>query len=284
MSVFRPSELRQFLDSLGVKARKSLSQNFLIDGNILRKIISTAHINADDLILEIGPGPGALTEFLLQTGADVVAIEKDRVFAEALKRLVPLLEDRKIPRLEIIEADALDFDISMLYARSPSIKVVANLPYQLTTPILAKLLPLAPHIKTVTVMVQKEVAERIVAPAGSVDYSSLSIFVQLYAKARFCFSVEPTCFYPRPKVRSAVVHFDLHVPPQGLDVEGFTRFVRTAFGKRRKTLRSSLTTLFPKDRLINALQKLGWNEDMRPEMLSLQQFITLYHCLESLSS
>src|SRR5580658_9547982 len=131
MSVFRPSELRQFLDSLGVQARKSLSQNFLIDGNVLRKIVATAAVSADDLVIEIGPGPGALTEFLLQTGAQVVAIEKDRVFAQALHRLDQKLEG-KASQLRVFEADALEFDLSPLFSLSSSIKVVANLPYQLT--------------------------------------------------------------------------------------------------------------------------------------------------------
>lgn len=271
MSVFRPSELRQFLDSLGVKARKSLSQNFLIDGNILRKIVETATVSKDDLIVEIGPGPGALTEFLLQTGARVVAIEKDRIFAKALERL-------QSDRLQIFEADALEFDLSPFFS-FPSIKVVANLPYQLTSPLLGKLVPLAPHIKSLTLMVQKEVADRMTAIAGSKDYSSLSLFISLYAKAKTCFVVEPTCFYPRPKVRSAVVHLDLHTPPADLHADAFIQFVRTAFGKRRKTLRSSLRDLFPPEKITSALQTLHLSEDARPETLSLKEFIQLFHSL-----
>lgn len=271
MSVFRPSELRQFLDSLGVRARKSLSQNFLIDGNILRKIVAAAGVTADDLVIEIGPGPGALTEFLLQTGARVIAIEKDRVFAKALQRLDPGEE-----RLRIFEADALDFDLSPLFGISSSIKVVANLPYQLTSPLLGKLVPLGPSVKSLTLMVQKEVAERITARAGTQDYSSLSIFIELYANARLMFTVEPTCFYPRPNVRSAVVHLDLHPPPTNLDSASFIRFIRTAFGKRRKTLRSSLRSLFTVEAIRAALQALGLGEDTRPETLSLDQFIQLF--------
>lgn len=272
MSVFRPSELRQFLDSLGVRARKSLSQNFLIDGNILRKIVSAAEVTKDDLIIEIGPGPGALTEFLLQTGAQVIAIEKDAVFAKALERLGS-------DRLRIFEADALDFDLAQFFPLASSIKVVANLPYQLTSPLLGKLVPLAPHVKSLTLMVQKEVADRITASPGSEDYSSLSIFIELYAKARLCFLVEPTCFYPRPNVRSAVVRLDIHLPPAGLDADSFTRFVRTAFGQRRKTMRSSLRTLFPVERIVNALKSQNLSVDTRPETLSLEDFIQLYRKL-----
>ncbi len=274
MSVFRPSELRQFLDSLGVRARKSLSQNFLIDGNILRKIVSAAGVTSDDLVIEIGPGPGALTEFLLQTGARVVAIEKDRVFANALQRL-----DHGNGQLRIFEADALDFDLSPILGLSSSIKVVANLPYQLTSPLLGKLVPLGPSVKSLTLMVQKEVAERITARAGTEDYSSLSIFVELYAEAQLMFTVEPTCFYPRPKVRSAVVHLDLHRPPADLDAASFIRFIRTAFGKRRKTLRSSLRSLFPREAISAALQAQRLGEDARPETLSLDQFIHLFRSL-----
>lgn len=274
MTVFRPSELRQFLDSLGVKARKSLSQNFLIDGNILRKIVSTAGVTADDLVIEIGPGPGALTEFLLETGAKVVAIEKDRVFAKALERL------NRDNRLKIYEADALDFDLTPIFSLSSSINVVANLPYQLTSPLLGKLAPLAPHVKSLTVMVQKEVADRLIAKAGSPEYSSLSVFIQLYAKAKLCFSVEPTCFYPRPNVRSAVVHLQLHRPPADLDEDSFIHFVRTAFGKRRKMLRASLRSLFPPEAVTAALNSLNLEEDARPETLSLDELIRLFRLLK----
>lgn len=271
MSVFRPSELRQFLDSLGVRARKSLSQNFLIDGNILRKIVAAAAVDSEDLVIEIGPGPGALTEFLLQAGARVIAIEKDRIFAKALERFGS-------DRLQIFEADALEFDLAPFFGH-PSIKVVANLPYQLTSPLLGKLVPLAPHVKSLTLMVQKEVADRITAKAGTEDYSSLSIFIELFAKARLCFPVEPTCFYPRPKVRSAVVHLELHPPPLDLDADAFIHFVRTAFGQRRKTLRSSLRSLFPPEAILAALKTHNLSEDTRPEELSLGQFLELFRTL-----
>ncbi len=274
MGIFRPSELRKLLDTLGVRARKSLSQNFLIDGNILRKIITAADVSANDLVIEIGPGPGALTEFLLAKGSQVIAIEKDRIFSESLHRL------NREGRLKVLQADALECNLTTFFPLSSSIKIVANLPYQVTSPLLGKLVPLAPHIKSVTVMVQQEVAQRITSAPGSHEYSSLSIFIQLFARARFCFSVEPTCFHPRPNVRSAVVHLDLAPPPADIDPVAFMRFVRTAFGKRRKTLRSSLRDLFPPDAIVDALSLHGLSEHTRPETLALDQFLELYRFLK----
>ncbi len=272
MTVFRPSELRQFLDNLGVRAKKSLSQNFLIDGNILRKIVSAANVTADDLIIEIGPGPGALTEFLLGTGARVIAIEKDAVFAKALHRL-------QNERLGIFANDALNFDLSPHFAHGHTVKVVANLPYQLTSPLLEKLAPLAPHVQSLTLMVQKEVAERMIASPGTHESSSLSLFLALFAKTRLCFNVEPTCFYPRPKVRSAVVHLDLNLPPDNLCPKDFLAFARIAFSMRRKTLRASLRSQFASEKIISGLQILQLDENARPENLSLEQFIQLYRYL-----
>jgi len=125
-------------------------------------------------------------------------------------------------------------------------------------------------------MVQKEVADRILAKPGTTQYSSLSLFIQLYAKPKLCFNVEPTCFYPQPKVRSSVIHLELHTPPPDLDAENFTHFVRTAFSQRRKTLRSSLHPLLPKEKIVSALKELHLSEDARAETLSLEQFILLY--------
>ena len=265
---FKPSELVQLLEQLGTKAKKNLSQNFLIDGNILRKILSAAEIAASDLVIEIGPGPGALTEALLAAGAHVIAIEKDPVFASALHRLQTADE-----RLEIHTEDVLKFPFAAHLQGKTKVKVVANLPYHITTPILERLIFLHENIESLTLMVQKEVAERFTAKKNTPEYGSLTIFLQAYSTARYCFTVEPTCFYPKPKVRSAVVHFSLKTP---IDLPpDFFRLTRTAFQKRRKMLRSSLRELHAPERIEQALSAEGLNPEARPEDLSLDEFRSL---------
>jgi len=280
MKLFKPSELHQFLQELGIVAKKSLSQHFLIDGNIIRKILKAAKVDSSDLIIEIGPGPGALTEALLETGAKVIAIEMDKRFADALARLQTSDE-----RLEVVQADFLQFPIEdFLKNRLKSLqkaKVVANLPYRITTPILAALLPMHSLISTLTIMVQKEVGERFVAPKGCADYSSFTLFLQFYASAQYCFTVEASCFSPPPKVKSAVMHCNLHTPPAVEDVNAFFLLTRTAFQHRRKMLRASLKELYtPKD-IENSLKHLSLNPQARPQDLSLQEFIALFHALRA---
>ncbi len=265
---FKPSELMRLLGQLGITAQKKLSQNFLIDGNILRKILSAACVQKGDLVIEIGPGPGALTEALLQAGARVIAIEKDPVFASALHRLQTADQ-----RLQVHAEDVLDFPFTAHLEGKTGVKVVANLPYHLTTPIVERLILLHAHIDSLTVMVQKEVAERFAAKKKTPEYSSFTLFLQVYSTPRYCFTVEPTCFYPQPKVRSAVVQLSLHPPP--LLPANFFRLTRTAFQKRRKMLRSSLKELYPSEILEQTLSQLGLNPQARPEDLSLDEFRAL---------
>ncbi len=249
----RPTELRAFLEGLGVHPKKRLSQNFLIDGNIVRKIVHFAEVKKGDLILEIGPGPGALTRALLETGAHVIAIEKDKTYADALPRH---------PHLEVYAEDFLDFPLEKQLKKKA--KVVANLPYNVTTPILSKIIPLHQKIESITVMVQKEVAWRMTAKPKTADYSSLSLFLQFYSTPAYGFTVKPTCFFPRPKVDSAVVKLKLHAPPPVSSEEEFFKMVRTAFQKRRKMLRSSLNV----------------DDTRRPEELSLSDFLRLFEQVE----
>lgn len=268
----KASELQSFLKELGVDARKGLSQNFLIDGNILRKIADAAHVKAGDSILEIGPGPGALTELLLERGAHVTAIELDAVFAHALERL-----QTQDQRLHVFATDFLKFPLQEFLIKNPGPwKVVANLPYHITTPILTQLLPCHGAIESVTIMVQKEVGKRMVSSHGSADYGSFSLFVSFYSKASYCFTVEPTCFYPKPTVQSAVVHCQLHAPHPISSTEDFFRLTRTAFQQRRKMLRSSLKELYSQEKIISSLMQLGLKETARPEELSLAQFLQLF--------
>jgi 16S rRNA (adenine1518-N6/adenine1519-N6)-dimethyltransferase len=270
----RASHLRAFLQELGVDARKSLSQHFLIDGNILRKIVATAQVQTGDHILEIGPGPGALTELLLEKGAHVLAVEIDPTFAQALHRL-----QTNDHTLEILQEDFLKLPLEQLLSQKPKWKVVANLPYHITTPILTKLLPLHPFIQSITIMVQKEYAKRMVSLPPSSDYSSLSLFVQFYSHPKSCFTISPTCFYPPPKVQSAVVHCQLHPPPSISSTQQFFLLTRHAFQKKRKTLRASLKDLYPTPKILQALSQLGLTPDARPQELSLDQFLLLYKLL-----
>lgn len=276
---YKPSELHALLNAYGITAKKKFSQNFLIDLNILKKIISIAEVQAEDIILEIGPGPGALTQTLLDRKAQVIAVEVDHQFAHALSRL-----QDKDHSLEIIENDVLKLPLEDLCeekARLPKkIKVVANLPYHITTPILVRLLPLCHCIESLTVMVQKEFAERMTAPVGTAAYSSFTLFLQFYSDVKLCFTISPSCFYPPPKVHSAIVHCKLHEPPlRQEDVDGFFKMTRTAFQQRRKMLRSSLKSLYPVPFLDKAIQDMGINPKVRPEELSLDQFLTLFRLL-----
>ncbi len=275
MYISNLGELRAFLAGLGIRPKKGLSQNFLVDGNILRKIVEISRLSPGEVVLEIGPGPGALTQLLLERDLTLIAVEKDRELAAALKRLDPNGE-----KLEIFNDDILEFPIEkILQARlleSQKAKVVANLPYHLTTPILERLVKLPGLFSTLTVMVQEEVARRFVAEPGSSDYSSFTLFLNYYTTPQIGFHVSRNCFYPAPKVDSAVVLLELKTPPKVSSEEKFFKLTRTAFGHRRKMMRSSLRELYPPEAVTEALKKLRLNPLARPEELSLNQFIQLF--------
>ncbi len=276
--IWKPSELHALLNAHGITAKKKFSQNFLIDYNILKKIASIADVHEGDVVLEIGAGPGALTQTLLEQNAKVIAIELDPQFAHILARL----QDEK-NSLEIVEGDVLKLDLDSLCkekAQHKKIKVVANLPYHITTPILIRLLPLHRWIESLSVMVQKEFAERMAANAGTSAYSSFTVFLQFYSAVKLCFTISPSCFYPPPKVHSAIVHCALHPPPLSEnETEGFFKMTRTAFQQRRKMLRTSLKALYPLQRIDEALERMQMNPKIRPEELSLDQFLTLFSFL-----
>ena len=274
-SLFQPTKLHEYLRSIGTHAKKGLSQNFLIDGNILRKIIHSADVKPGDLVIEIGPGPGALTQGLLEAGCHVVAIEKDSLFAKELNQL-----QTPDNRLQVFEGDALTFPIiELLKEKKQKAKVVANLPYHITTPLLAKLILMNDYIETITVMVQKEVAKRFVAKENTEDYSSFTIFLSHYCKASYLFTVQPTCFFPRPKIQSAVVQLELQKPQLEIQ-ETFFPKIRAAFQQRRKMLRNSWRDFYPVDKIENGLQTIGFKETARPEELSLNDFFKLTTLLD----
>ncbi|TXI36439.1 MAG: 16S rRNA (adenine(1518)-N(6)/adenine(1519)-N(6))-dimethyltransferase RsmA [Nitrosomonas sp.] len=278
--MYRPSELSRFLQDLGIHAKKGLSQNFLIDGNVVRKIVATAKVAPGDVVLEIGPGPGALTEALLEAGAHVIAVEMDTVLAKALERF--RTRDRQ---LDIVTADILEVSVEELLkphlADGRRAKVIANLPYHVTTPILTRLAPLDDLLQSVTVMVQKEVAERMTSPAGSKVYGSLSVFLCFYATPHYAFTVSRKCFSPTPKVDSAVVHLDITGPRKVSNKDRFFQMTRTAFEHRRKMLRASLKELYSADIVTKALEALKMNVLARPEDLSIEELIDLFEYLQS---
>lgn len=277
--LYRPTELKEFLNSLGIEPRKDLSQNFLIDGNVVRKIVDSGSLQPGDLVLEIGPGPGTLTEALLQKGVHLFAVEKDPVLAKALSRL-----QTSDQRLTVFLQDILHFDLEATLApyiqKGKKAKVLANLPYHLTTPILTSLLPQTELFSELFLMVQKEVADRLLSPAGSKTYGAISLFVRTYSEVKLLCKVKRSCFYPAPSVDSAVVHFSLRKHPAVDNPETFLPFIRQAFQQRRKTLRNSLKELYAPEAITAALEQLGFNPDIRPEQLSLETFASLYGLLE----
>lgn len=281
MPIYKPSELRLFLNQLGIAPKKGLSQNFLIDGNIVRKILAEAQVAPGDIVLEIGPGPGSLTQALLEAGAHVIAVEKDSILAEALARL-----QNSEQQLQVFCQDILDFPLeeilSPLLKEGKKAKVIANLPYHLTTPILALLMPLHGIFSSLTLMVQDEVGRRYTAKPDTSEYSSFTVFLQFYSDPVYAFTVSRQCFFPVPKVDSAVVSLHLKRPPlEGMEAESFFRITRTAFEHRRKMLRASLKFLYPPLRVSEALEKLGLNPLARPESLSLNEFLRLHRELLS---
>lgn len=279
MPVYKPSELHLFLDELGISPKKGFSQNFLIDGNIIRKIVTVSEVQSDDVILEVGPGPGSLTQALLDTGANVIAVEKDTVLAQALNRL-----QTPSQQLSVFCDDILTFSIEkevpLHLKEGKKAKVIANLPYHLTTPIIAQLVPLRNIFSSLTVMVQEEVGRRFTAQPGTSEYSSFSIFLRFYTEPHYAFTVSRNCFYPVPGVNSAVVVLQLRKPPlEGSSVSTFFQMTRTAFEQRRKMLRASLKNLFPPQKVEAALTAIGQNPLARPETLSLEHFLQLHAIL-----
>ncbi len=277
-NMYRPSELHAFLNELGIAPKKGLSQNFLIDGNIIRKIVTEAGVTPGDIVLEIGPGPGSLTQALLEAGAHVFAVDKDAVLSKALERL-------KSPtnQLNIFCEDICQFPIEETLKpylkEGQKAKVIANLPYHLTTPILVQLVSMRHLFSSLTVMVQEEVARRFTAKAGEADYGSFSVFLNFYTDPIYSFFVSRHCFYPEPRVDSAVVRLALKEPPAVTDVDAFFKMTRTAFSKRRKMLRGSLKELYDPDAITKALETIGQNPQARPEDLSLEAFLALFKTL-----
>ena len=259
--------------------QKKFGQNFLIDTHVLDKIIRAAEITKDDFVLEIGPGIGTMTQYLAQAAREVVAVEID-------KALIPILQDTLsgFPNAEVIHDDILKVDIAGLAEQRNGgrpIKVVANLPYYITTPIIMSLFESQVPLASVTVMVQKEVAERMQAGPGSKDYGALSLAVQYYAEPYIAANVPPNCFMPRPNVGSAVIRLTRHeVPPVQVDNEKLMfQIIRASFNQRRKTLVNGLNNspeiTLTKEQITEAVESLGKGAGVRGEALTLEEFAGL---------
>ena len=274
--LYSPNKIKSTLDKYGFKFSKSLGQNFLIDGNVVRKIVQESNINKNDYVLEIGPGMGTLTEELALNAKKVVAVELD-------KKLLPILDEslEGYDNVEIVYGDILKTHVKKLIEEKLEggpVKLVANLPYYVTTPIIGKLLEEDLNLESISVMVQKEVALRMSAGPGSKDYGALSIFVNFYSNPRIVVKVPKTVFMPQPKIDSAVIKLELKKDLPDIDREKFFKIVKAAFSKRRKTIINALSTYgfdIDKEIIKNALVESGIRPDERAENISIEDFIKL---------
>jgi len=273
--IYNINRTKEIVKQHGFKFSKSLGQNFLIDGNILNKIVDGAGITEEDNVLEVGPGIGSLTQFLAERAKKVLAVEID-------SSLLPILGKtlREYNNVEVINKDILKVDLNKLIEEhfpDKKPKVVANLPYYVTTPIIMKFLEEKIGIDSLVVMIQKEVAERMQAGPNTKDYGSLSIAVQYYCNPKILFKVPPSVFVPPPKVESTVIKLDVRDKPlvDVLDEKLFFNIIRDSFGKRRKTLLNALSTgnlKLDKELIRESLIFLNINESIRGEALSIGQF------------
>ena len=274
-----PKETIRVIQKYQFGFQKKFGQNFLIDAHVLEKIIAAAGVGEQDCVLEIGPGIGTLTQYLAEKARQVVAVEIDQ-------NLIPILEEtlEDYPNVTVINEDILKVDISGLtreYNEGRPIKVVANLPYYITTPIIMNLFEQEVPLDNMTVMVQKEVADRMQAGPGTKDYGALSLAVQYYAKPYIAANVPPNCFIPRPNVGSAVIRLTRHEKPpvQTRDPRLMFALIRAGFNQRRKTLKNSLDNWgglpFTKEQIGQGIESLGMGPSVRGEALSLEQFAAL---------
>jgi 16S rRNA (adenine1518-N6/adenine1519-N6)-dimethyltransferase len=267
-----PEPLREIIARHGLSASKALGQNFILDRQLLARVAAIPGSLEGQRVYEVGPGPGGLTRALLDAGATVVAVERDRRCLPALHELQNLFGDR----LEIIEADALAIDERK--AIGEGAHVVANLPYNVGTALLLKWLggPWPPWWRSLTLMFQKEVAERLVAKPGSPAYGRLSIAAQWRSHPRLAMTVNRSAFVPPPKITSAIVHIVPAEQPDGIDPTVIERLTQAAFGQRRKMLRSSLKQM---PSALDAAERLGLDTRRRAETLSVDEWVTLARAL-----
>lgn len=273
-----PLKTKEIIEKYGFYFKKNFGQNFLVDQNVLKNIVLASGITKDDFVMEIGPGIGSLTQFLGDSAKTVCAIEID-------KNLLPILEDTLsgYDNIHVINSDVLKLDLNEIiktYGNGRKAKLAANLPYYITTPIIMELLEKHADIESMTVMVQKEVADRMQAKPGTKDYGALSVAVQFYCNAHTDFIVPPSCFMPKPNVDSAVITLTLKENTVSINNEALMfKIVKCAFGQRRKTLLNGLYNLgnfgLSKDELTQSLEEAGFDSRIRGEALSVEQFALL---------
>lgn len=286
--IANPANTIDIIKKYDFNFQKKFGQNFLIDTHVLDKICSESGLGKNDLAIEIGPGIGALTQYLAITAKAVVAVEID-------KNLLPILGDtlKDYKNTELINADFLKVDLEKLideciqkYGEFDNIRIIANLPYYITTPIIMNVLESHTHIDSITVMIQKEVADRMQAAPGSKNYGALSLAVQYYSDPYVVAFVPQNCFIPRPKVGSSVIRLDIYKdkPIKTVNEKLMFQIIRAGFNQRRKTLVNSLMNFegfqFSKNKIIHALSLLGKSEKIRGEALSLDEFAQLAEYLQ----
>ena len=277
MKIVEPQNTIEIIKKNGFSFKKNFGQNFLIDERVLTRIVEAADISKGDHVLEIGPGIGTMTQAMAEAAGRVTAVEID-------SRLIPILEENLAgyDNVSIINADVLKTDIAAIAAEGGvPLKVVANLPYYITTPIVMGLLEQDIPVKSITVMIQKEVAERMSAGPGTKDYGALSLAVQYYTEPHLIANVPPNCFIPRPGVGSAVIRLDRYEEPpvKVSDPKMMFRLIQAAFGQRRKTLVNTLIHRgdlgLTRERVLQVLREMGLPEAVRGEALTLEQFAEL---------
>lgn len=287
MHLGNPTNTIAVLNRYGFDFKKKFGQNFLIDENVVEKIVREAGVTKDDFVLEIGPGIGTMTQILCENAREVAAVEIDR-------KLIPILNDTlsEYDNVTIINDDILKVDINKLAEDKNGgrpIKVVANLPYYITTPIIMGLFESHVPLDSITIMVQKEVADRMQTGPGSKDYGALSLAVQFYAKPEIVVNVPPECFMPRPNVGSAVIRLKRHEtrPVDVKDEKLMFRIIRASFNQRRKTLANGLNNSpeigYTKEQIAAAIEELGRGASIRGEALTLEEFARLSNIFSSMS-
>lgn len=270
--LYSPKIVKEIIDLYDFKFKKSLGQNFLIDKNFVDKIIDIADIENEN-VLEIGPGIGTITYEMAKTAKKVLAVEID-------ENLIPILQQNleEFSNVKVINQDILKVDLKKLIEdefSNQSFKVVSNLPYYITTPIIELLITSNFPCQDMTIMVQKEVAQRMVASANDKDYSSLSVFVKFYSDAKILVNLPKTVFMPQPKIDSSILNLKLRIYDEKVNQKKLFNLVRAGFNKRRKTILNSLSDVASKEDLKIAFEKTGLRENLRAENLSLDDFIKL---------
>lgn len=281
------TKTKEIMNKYGTYFKKKFGQNFLVEKNVIEKIIENANVTNEDTVIEIGPGIGNMTQYLATYAKKVVAIEIDRDFALILKNDTLSTFDN----VDVISDDILKVDLEEFfkkYAKDRKVKFVSNLPYYITTPIIMELLKYREHIESITIMIQKEVAERIDAKPKTKDYGALTIAIKVFADSKYVMTVSKNCFIPEPNVDSAVIKLDILDKPN-IDMENtdlYFKVVKAAFSQRRKTLVNTLYGSFDKlnskEEIENMLTKLNLNPKVRGEELSISEFEDIAKEIEKL--